>query len=142
MKSAGAGDKLCTLHALWGVMLCNSHRAVNARHAGHLHGPVSCCTCCGQSITAHLRFNWLSVRFLHIRLALLHLMSHFLFFLFIVFVYSLPPRQPAFFYFNQIIFLSFVCLLLPTYILFVSLLMLCFSSPITGTKVRETKRNK
>ena len=52
-------------------------------------GRVSCYTCCGQSITVQVCFNWPSVRFLHILLALLHLMFHFVS-LFIVFVYSLP----------------------------------------------------
>jgi len=102
-------------------------------------GRVSCYTCCGQSITVQVRFNWPSVRFLHILLDLLHLIFHFLSF-FIVFLYSLPHIELAFccFNLNYFLILSSVSFL-TTSILFGSLLAFCASSPLTGTKVRETK---
>jgi hypothetical protein len=108
-------------------------------------GRVSCCTCCRQSITVHLRFNWPSVRFLHIRLALLHLMFYFLS-LFIVFLYSLPPTQTAFFLFQLYVFCYFssVSFYPPLFVCFF-VDVLCFLSTyrhqVRETKKKEGKRN-
>jgi hypothetical protein len=69
-------------------------------------GRVSCYSCLGQMVTFQLRVNWLSVRFLHILFALLHLIFRFVSF-FIIFLYSLTPIQLAFYYNSLIIFLFF-----------------------------------
>jgi hypothetical protein len=89
----------CTVGCEVTQRFCGSHRAVMHVMLVTCMGRVSCYTCCGQSITVQLRFNWPSVRFLHILLALLHLMFHFLA-LFFVFLFCLPTIRLAFFYFN------------------------------------------
>jgi len=71
-------------------------------------GRVSCYTCCGQSITVQVRFNWPSVRFLHILLALLHLCFIFFLCLLFFFIPSLIYSLLFFSISNLIIFLFFL----------------------------------
>lgn len=143
-EGSGAGDKLCTQHALYGVnwrnSSVNSHRAATTHHVTCM-GRVSCHACFRQHCTVQLRFNWSLLRFLHIYLALFHTMFP-LPSLLLIFPYPLLPITLVFssLSINYFLILSFcLFLLLPFYFLLWRFVF-CAFFPLIGHHSQKDKK--